>query len=96
MKIWNILSFVEYGAVAERLIGRMILRLRRCPLSSTLYLSSAVFYGIAFYFALEQSIILLSNLAKLEIMMLIGLPTTLAVLAILVGSCCRLDSKDRL
>ena len=95
MKIWNILSVVKYWAVAESMVDRMLLRLRRCPLSSALYLSSAVFYGIAFYIALEQSIILLSNLAKLEMMLLIGFPTTLAVLAILVGSVCRLDTNDR-
>lgn len=94
MKIWNILSFLKYWAVAENSIDRIILRIRRCPLASGLFLASVLSYGIAFFFALEQSIIMLSSLAKLEVMILIGFPTLMAVLAIIVGSVCRLNSND--
>ena len=95
MKVWNILSFVEYWAVTENTVDRILLRIRRCPLASGLFLASVVSYGIAFFFALEQSIIMLSNLAKVEVMMLIGFPTLMAVLAIIVGSGCSLNSNDQ-
>jgi len=96
MKNQIILLYTKYQAIAENAAGRMLMGVGRCPLASTLILTTAIFYGIAFFFALEQSIIMLSNLAKLEIMVLIGFPTLLAVLSIIVGTSCGLNRNDQL
>lgn len=96
MKNQMILFFMKYRAVAENAADSIFMGIGRCPLASTLFLTTVIFYGIAFFFALEQSIIMLSNLAKLEIMVLIGFPTLLAVLSIIVGTSCGLNRNDQL
>ena len=66
-------------------------RVTKCPFASALAVASAVLFGISFFFALDQTMVMSSELAKPLIAVLIGLPTFTTVLAIVFGYKCRID-----
>ena len=77
------------------ILARFLIRFRRCKLASTLALLSAALYGITFFFAIEQTTVMVSELAKPEVMVLIGLPTLVAVLAVVFSSKCRMKIDNQ-
>ena len=88
-------SLLKGFSDASNVASRILVHTRRCPFSNTLYLSALFFYSITFYYALEQTTVMTSELAKLIISFLIGVPTITAVLALMTGSSCSLDTGNR-
>jgi hypothetical protein len=66
-------------------------RVAKCPFAFILAVAAVVLFGISFFFALDQTMVMSSELAKPLVAVLIGLPTLTAVLAIIFGYKCRID-----
>lgn len=70
---------------AINVIPRILVCISSCTLASFLFLITVVFYGIAFFLALEQSTLMTTTLEKQEILLLIVLPSFTAILAFIIG-----------
>ena len=75
-------------------LGRFFTRVRKCPFAHALALATIIFFGISFFYAIDQQTVMLSSLAKPIIMVLLGLPAFTAIMAIIVGSKCRMRLNE--
>lgn len=88
-------SLLKGCNLSKNVASRIIVHTRRCPFSKTLYLLTVFFYTITFYYALEQTTVMISDLAKLKILFLIGAPTITAVASLMTGSSCILSTENK-
>jgi hypothetical protein len=65
-------------------------RIAKCPVANSLGLAAVILFGISFCFAIEQTTVMSSALARPIIALLIGMPTLAAIMAIIFGFKCRM------